>query len=427
LQHLHGKFAKHPFVDRRIPIVCDPITVDMAFGTGAVKITPAHDHNDYECGKRHNLEFINLMNDDGTYNDNAGERFKGMKRFHVRTAILEALKEKGLYIETKDNPMQIPICSKSGDIIEAIMKPQWWVDFKDASAEALRRTAAGELEILPKSSANEWTRWLTDPQDWCISRQLWWGHRCPAYLVTIDGQPADEADNENWVVGRTEEEAMEQAAKKANGKPFTIRQDDDVLDTWFSSGLWPFSIQGWPSKTPDLERFYPAQMLETGWDILFFWVARMVLLGITLTGQMPFKEVFCHGLIRDAEGRKMSKSLGNVIDPIDLIEGSTLEALHEQLRQGNLADKEITRAIEGQKKLFPKGIPQCGTDALRFALCNYTTGGMSIATPAVLFADHAHRSRHLAQGFRRRGLPKVLQQALERYQVLHVQARNGGH
>ncbi|KAI5450443.1 valine--tRNA ligase [Naganishia albida] len=376
--HLHGKFAKHPFVDRRIPIVCDPITVDMSFGTGAVKITPAHDHNDYECGKRHNLEFINLMNDDGTYNDNAGERFKGMKRFHVRTAVLEALKEKGLYIETKDNPMQIPVCSKSGDIIEAIMKPQWWVDFKDASAEALRRTAAGELEILPKSSANEWTRWLTDPQDWCISRQLWWGHRCPAYLLTIDGQTPDEADNDNWVVGRTEEEAMAEAAKKANGKPFTIRQDDDVLDTWFSSGLWPFSIQGWPSKTPDLERFYPAQMLETGWDILFFWVARMVLLGITLTGQMPFKEVFCHGLIRDAEGRKMSKSLGNVIDPIDLIEGTTLQALHEQLRQGNLADKEITRAIEGQKKLFPKGIPQCGTDALRFALCNYTTGGRDI-------------------------------------------------
>jgi valyl-tRNA synthetase len=347
----------------------------MAFGTGAVKITPAHDHNDYECGKRHNLEFINLMNDDGTYNENAGERFKGMKRFHVRTAILEALKEKGLYIETKDNPMQIPICSKSGDIIEAIMKPQWWVDFKDASAEVLRRTAAGELEILPKSSANEWTRWLTDPQDWCISRQLWWGHRFPAYLVIIDGQTPDEADNDSWVVGRSEEEAMEQAAKMANGRPFTIRQDEDVLDTWFSSGLWPFAIHGWPTKTPDLETFYPAQMLETGWDILPFWVMRMVQLGITLTGQMPFKEVFCNGIIRDPEGRKMSKSLGNVIDPLDLIRGSTLEALHEQLRQGNLHEKEIARAIEGQKKLFPRGVPQCGTDALRFALCNSTTGG----------------------------------------------------
>ncbi|KAJ9120926.1 hypothetical protein QFC22_002861 [Naganishia vaughanmartiniae] len=299
-----------------------------------------------------------------------------MKRFHVRTAILEALKERGLYIETKDNPMQIPVCSKSGDIIEAIMKPQWWVDFKDASKEALRRTAQGELEILPKSSANEWTRWLSDPQDWCISRQLWWGHRCPAYLVTIEGEPTpDEADNESWVVGRTEEEAMALAEKKAAGRKFSIRQDDDVLDTWFSSGLWPFSIQGWPARTPDLQNFFPAQVLETGWDILFFWVARMVLLSITLTGEIPFKQVYCHGLIRDAEGRKMSKSLGNVIDPIDLIEGSTLNALHEQLRQGNLAEKEINRAIEGQKKLFPKGIPQCGTDALRFALCNYTTGG----------------------------------------------------
>lgn len=375
--HLHGKFAKHPFVNRRIPIVCDPITVDMAFGTGAVKITPAHDANDYECGKRHNLEFINLLNDDGTYNENAGP-YAGMKRFHVRNAVLKDLEKAGLYIETKDNPMQVPICSKSGDIIEAYLKPQWWVDFKQVAQEAAERTRAGELLIQPKTSEAEWYRWLDNMQDWCISRQLWWGHRCPAWLITYEGAVSDPADDANWAVGRDEEEAREEAEKRANGRKYTLSQDEDVLDTWFSSGLWPFSILGWPNKTPDLEKFYPASVLETGWDILFFWVARMVLMGLTLTGQMPFKEVYCHGLIRDAEGRKMSKSLGNVIDPVDVIQGTPLESLHAQLRMGNLADKEIQRAEEGQKKLFPKGIPQCGTDALRFALCNYTTGGQDI-------------------------------------------------
>ncbi|KAH8080852.1 valine-tRNA ligase [Filobasidium floriforme] len=377
-KHLIGKYIKHPFVDRRFPIVADDITVDMAFGTGAVKITPAHDPNDYECGKRNNLEFINLMNDDGTYNDNAGEQFKGMKRYHVRTAVLKALKEKGLYVETKDNPMQIPICSKSGDIIESIMKPQWWVNLKDAAAEATKRTEAGELKILPKSSEGDYYRWMRDMQDWCISRQLWWGHRCPAWLLIIDGKRPDPSDDKSWIIERCEEDAMEAAKKIADGRPFTIEQDDDVLDTWFSSGLWPFAIQGWPEKTDDMNSFYPASFLETGWDILPFWVARMVLLGIVLTDKMPFSEVYCHGLVRDPEGRKMSKSLGNVVDPIDLIEGSTLDALRKQLEGGNLADAEIKRAAEGQKKLFPKGIPQCGTDALRFALCNYTTGGQNI-------------------------------------------------
>lgn len=188
--HLHGKFVVHPFLDRRIPIVTDDITVDMAFGTGAVKITPAHDANDYECGKRHNLDFINLMNDDGTYNANAGP-YEGMKRFHVRNKILEDLKERGLYIETKDNPMQIPICSRSGDVIEAIMKPQWWVSCGPMAKEVLERTAAGELEIKPQTSAGEWKRWMENMQDWCISRQLWWGHRCPAYLFKLEGQTVD--------------------------------------------------------------------------------------------------------------------------------------------------------------------------------------------------------------------------------------------
>ncbi|KAJ3482542.1 hypothetical protein NLI96_g6905 [Meripilus lineatus] len=376
--HLHGKFAVHPFLNRRIPIITDSIVVDMEFGTGAVKITPAHDPNDYEVGVRHNLEFINLLNDDGTYNANAGERFQGKKRFHVRVEVVKALKEAGLYVETKDNPMQIPLCSKSGDIIEPVLKPQWWVNCTPLAEEAIKRTKAGELDITPKQSENEWYRWLEGIQDWCISRQLWWGHRCPAYFVRIEGQQQDSNDGKHWVVGRTLEEATERAKVLAAAANFTLEQDHDVLDTWFSSGLWPFSIMGWPDKTSDLLNFYPSSILETGWDILFFWVARMVLLGIHLTGQMPFKEVLCHAMIRDAHGRKMSKSLGNVIDPIDVIQGLTLEDLHQKLHEGNLDEKEIVKAKAGQKKDFPKGIPQCGTDALRFALCAYTGGGRDI-------------------------------------------------
>ncbi|OSD00306.1 hypothetical protein PYCCODRAFT_1437437 [Trametes coccinea BRFM310] len=377
-KHLHGKFAKHPFVDRRIPIITDDIVVDMSFGTGAVKITPAHDPNDYEVGVRHKLEFINILNDDGTFNENAGEKFKGMKRFHARVAVVQALKDLGLYVETKDNPMQIPICSKSGDIIEPILKPQWWVNCKPLAEEALKRTRAGELYISPKPSETEWYRWLENIQDWCISRQLWWGHRCPAYFVNIEGVDQDRNDGKHWVVGRTLEQATERAEKIAGGRKFTLEQDEDVLDTWFSSGLWPWSIMGWPENTPDFQMFYPTSLLETGWDILFFWVARMVLLGVKLTDKMPFSEVLCHAMIRDAHGRKMSKSLGNVIDPIDVIQGLDLEALHAKLYEGNLDEREIQKAKAGQKKDFPKGIPQCGTDALRFALCAYSGGGRDI-------------------------------------------------
>ncbi|KZS93907.1 hypothetical protein SISNIDRAFT_474035 [Sistotremastrum niveocremeum HHB9708] len=377
-KHLHGKFVVHPFIpERRIPIVTDSIVVDMAFGTGAVKITPAHDPNDFEVGVRHKLEFLNLLEDDGTYNANAGP-FKGMKRFHVRTEIIKQLKEKGLYVETKDNAMTIPLCAKSGDIIEPVLKPQWWVDCKPLAEEALKRTREGELLITPKQSEGDWYRWLEGIQDWCISRQLWWGHRIPAYYVRIEGQSFDSADGKYWVVGRTQEEATARADVLAAGRKYSLEQDGDVLDTWFSSGLWPFSILGWPEKTSDMDLFYPNAILETGWDILFFWVARMVFFGNKLTGKMPFREVLCHAMIRDAHGRKMSKSLGNVIDPVDVIQGLELEKLHEKLLEGNLDDKEVAKAKAGQKKDFPKGIPQCGTDALRFALCAYSGGGRDI-------------------------------------------------
>lgn len=246
-KHLHGKYVVHPFLDRRIPIVTDDIAVDMEFGTGAVKITPGHDFNDYEVGKRHNLQIIDLMNDDGTYNEAAGP-YKGMKRFHVRKQIVEDLKAKGLFVGVKENPMTVPVCSKSGDIIEPIMKPQWWVNCKPMAQAAIEAVKNGELRIAPKVSEGDWFRWLENIQDWCISRQLWWGHRVPAYYVKIEGQPVDYTSNDHWVSGRDEADARAQAEEKFPGKTFTLEQDPDVLDTWFSSGLWPFSIMGWPEK-----------------------------------------------------------------------------------------------------------------------------------------------------------------------------------
>ncbi|CAH7666573.1 valyl-tRNA synthetase [Phakopsora pachyrhizi] len=382
-KHLIGKHPIHPFIpSRKMVIVADEIA-DPEKGTGAVKITPAHSFEDYEVGVRHNLEFINVLNDDGTMNSNAGSDFSGMKRFHARKAVVEKLKSKGLWIATKDNDrMQIPICFKSGDIIEPLIKPQWWLSCKDISRETIKRAEAGELKIAPKVTEKEWYGWLEGMRDWCISRQLWWGHRCPVYFVNIEGQGQDEADDKYWVAGRTLEEAQSKATAKFPNEKFVLSQDEDVLDTWFSSGLWPFAIMGWPDQagTPDLERFYPSSLLETGWDIIFFWVAKMTILGVKLTGKMPFSEVFCHAMIRDAHGRKMSKSKGNVIDPIDVIDGVTLEALAAQLQTGNLDEKELKKALAGQKADFGKtnGIPQCGADALRFALCAYTSSSRSI-------------------------------------------------
>ncbi|KAF5102163.1 hypothetical protein D0Z03_000474 [Geotrichum reessii] len=377
-KHLHGKFVVHPFLDRKIPIVTDAEAVDMEFGTGAVKITPAHDPNDYNTGKRQNLEFINILNDDGTFNENAGS-YAGMKRFDARKKVIEELKEKGLFIDQTNNPMSVPRCAKSNDIIEPLLKPQWWVSQKAQAVAAIDAVKDGRITIFPKTSENEYFRWLENIQDWCISRQLWWGHRCPAFFVKLENEvEQDRGDNKWWVAAKTLEEAQAKALKKFPNEKFTLEQDEDVLDTWFSSGLWPFSTLGWPNATEDMKKYYPMSLLETGWDILFFWVARMIMLGMKLTGEIPFKEVFCHSLVRDAQGRKMSKSLGNVIDPLDVIAGIPLQGLHDKLRIGNLDPREIAKAEEGQRISFPKGIPECGTDAMRFALCAYTTGGRDI-------------------------------------------------
>ncbi|XP_046401267.1 valine--tRNA ligase isoform X2 [Ischnura elegans] len=377
----HGKRVIHPFCNRTLPIVCDDF-VEMSFGTGAVKITPAHDHNDYEVGKRHNLPMINILDDEGKIIGKCGE-FTGMPRFTARKAVLAALKEKNLYRETKDNPMVVPICSRSKDVVEPIIKPQWYVKCEEMAANAKKAVETGELKIIPEHHKKTWYHWMDNIRDWCISRQLWWGHRIPAYFIEIDDPLVPRGnvlDNRYWVSGRSHDDALMRASHQLRTTipQIKLRQDEDVLDTWFSSALFPFSVFGWPNKTEDLEAFFPTTLLETGHDIIFFWVARMVFFGQKLLGKLPFKEVFLHALVRDAHGRKMSKSLGNVIDPMDVIHGITLEDLHQQLYAGNLDAKEIEKAKQGQKEDYPNGIPECGTDALRFALCAYMSQGRDI-------------------------------------------------
>ena len=373
-----GKNAKHPFIEGRLLKIVADDEVDMDFGTGAVKVTPAHDPNDFIRGKKYDLEFINIFTDDGLLNENAGN-FAGTKRFDARYKVIDALKEKGLYVKWENNPMKVPLCSKSKDVIEPILKPQWWMKMESLAKPAIEVVRDGRIKITPESAEKNYYMWMENIQDWCLSRQLWWGHRAPAYFINFEGDANDQSDGDRWVCAENEAAARKKAEKKFPGKSITLHWDEDVLDTWFSSGLWPFSTLGWPKKTKDMETLYPTSMLETGWDILFFWVARMIMLGLKMTGEVPFTEVYCHSLIRDSEGRKMSKSLGNVVDPIDIIDGIELEALHDKLKGGNLDPKEIQRAKDYQKSAFPKGIAECGTDALRFSLVNYTTGGGDIA------------------------------------------------
>lgn len=379
--NLVGKTVQHPFSDRKLPIIADDF-VDMAFGTGAVKITPAHDPTDYDVGKRHNLPMLVIFDDDGVIVGDCAQ-FVGMKRFDARRAVLEALQTADLYRGTVDNPMAVPICSRSKDVVEPMLKPQWYVRCDQMAADAAEAVRAGRLQIIPEVQQKTWFNWMDNIRDWCISRQLWWGHQIPAYFVTLTTPGAvagDPADNHFWVSGRNEQEALANAVQRFQvaADQIQLKQDEDVLDTWFSSALFPFSTMGWPDQTADMERFYPTSLLETGHDILFFWVARMVFFGQKLTGHLPFDQVYLHAMVRDAHGRKMSKSLGNVIDPLDVIYGVTLEQLQSQLEASNLDPNEVARAREGQKQDYPNGIPECGTDALRFALCAYTAQGRDI-------------------------------------------------
>ncbi|KAF6365614.1 valyl-tRNA synthetase 2, mitochondrial [Rhinolophus ferrumequinum] len=391
--HLHGRQLRHPLTGHLLPLITDA-TVEPHVGTGAVKVTPAHSPADAELGARHGLHPLSVIAEDGTMTSLCGDWLQGLHRFVARERIMSALKERRLFRGLQDHPMVLPICSRSGDVVEYLLKSQWFVRCREMGDRAAQAVESGALELSPSFHQKNWRHWFSHIGDWCVSRQLWWGHRIPAYLVVEEQQGATvKADREDcWVVGRTEAEAREVAAALTGrpGAELTLQRDPDVLDTWFSSALFPFSSLGWPQETPDFTRFYPLSLLETGSDLLLFWVGRMVMLGTQLTGQLPFRQVLLHSMVRDRQGRKMSKSLGNVLDPRDIIAGVGLQVLQEKLREGNLDPEELVIAAAAQRKDFPHGIPECGTDALRFTLCSHGAlgGDLHLSVSEVLSSRH---------------------------------------
>ncbi|WP_422102781.1 valine--tRNA ligase [Vreelandella sp.] len=378
---LVGKFIELPLVGRRIPIVADE-HADMEKGSGCVKITPAHDFNDYEVGKRQNHLLINVFTKDATILEQAeifdlkGQpqpdedatlpaKYAGLDRFEARKQIVEDMDALGLLVQVESVNNTLPYGDRSGDVIEPLLTDQWFVAVESLAKPAIEAVENGDIQFVPKNYENMYFAWMRDLQDWCISRQLWWGHRIPAWY---------DADG-NVYVARSEEEARE---KHGLGADVALTQDEDVLDTWFSSGLWTFGTLGWPEKTPELETFHPSSVLVTGFDIIFFWVARMIMMTLKFTGEVPFKTVYVHGLVRDGQGQKMSKSKGNVLDPIDLIDGITLDALLEK-RTGNMMQPKQAKAIaKATKDEFKDGIEAHGTDALRFTFLSQATTGRDI-------------------------------------------------
>ncbi|KAH7482313.1 putative valine--tRNA ligase, mitochondrial [Phytophthora ramorum] len=393
----HGKHVVHPFSHERIPIVTDAVLVNMELGTGVVKVTPAHDPKDFECGRRHKLPEVEVIDKYGKLCGNIDQRFVGMDRFDARQLVVEELQEMSLYVEKLDHPTALSICSRSGDVIEPLLMPQWYVNCGDMARRAADNVRNGVMAIEPKSHAHTWFFFLDNIQDWCVSRQLWWGHRIPAYrLKPGTAGTADASDQ--WFVAASLDEAREKAEAELGFKLQNddLEQDVDVLDTWFSSGLLPLSAFGWPNMScddavaKDLSSSYPLDVMETGSDILFFWVARMAMLCEEFSGRVPFEKVLLHPMVRDKAGRKMSKSLGNVVDPLHVINGISLEQLLTDLQGGNVGPRELKKAEKELKKEFPKGIPTCGADALRFTLASYLQQGRQINMDVQRVVSYRH-------------------------------------